>query len=57
LGGREKFMKQIWQELDTGKYSTHKQVADMLKEKFGIKGSVNLAACLMKRWKEARDGG
>ena len=49
-------MKQVWQELDTGKYSTHKQVADMLKEKFGIKGSVNLAARLMKRWKEAREG-
>ena len=28
----------------------------MLKEKFGIKGSVNLAARLMKRWKEAREG-
>ena len=29
----------------------------MLEEKFGIKGSVNLAARLMKRWKEAREGG
>ena len=48
--------EQVWQELDTGMYSTHKQVADMLKEKFGIKGSVNLAARLMKQWKEAREG-
>ena len=48
--------EQVWQELDTGKYSTHKQVADMLKEKFGISASVNLAARLMKRWQEAREG-
>ena len=47
---------QVWQELDTGKYSTHKQVADMLKEKFGISASVNLAARLMKRWQEAKEG-
>ena len=45
-----------FRELDTGKYSTHKQVADMLKEKFGISASVNLAARLMKRWQEAREG-
>ena len=48
--------EQVWQELDTGKYSTHKQVADMLKEKFGIYASVNLAARLMKRWQEAKEG-
>ena len=48
--------EQVWQELDTGKYSTHKQVADMLKEKFGISASVNLAARLMKRWQEAKEG-
>ena len=49
--------EEVFRELDTGKYRTHKAVADMLEEKFGIKGSVNLAARLMKRWKEARDGG
>ena len=48
--------EQVWQELDTGKYSTHKQVADMLKEKFGIDVSVNLSARLMKRWQEDRAG-
>ena len=47
---------EVFRELDTGKYRTHKAVADMLEEKFGIKGSVNLAARLMKRWKEAREG-
>ncbi|MBQ7497242.1 MAG: hypothetical protein IJU00_05350 [Selenomonas sp.] len=47
--------EQVWAELDTGKYSTHKAVADMLEEKFGIKASVNLAARLVKRWKMARE--
>ncbi|MBO6294069.1 MAG: hypothetical protein J6N51_17705 [Selenomonas sp.] len=47
--------EQVWAELDTGKYRTHKAVADMLKEKFGIDASVNLAARLMKRWKSARE--
>lgn len=43
-------------ELDTGKYTTNKQAAQMLKEKFGIEASVNLAARLMKRWRAAREG-
>ena len=47
--------EQVWTELDTGKYRTHKAVADMLKEKFDIDVSVNLAARLMKRWKSARE--
>ena len=45
-----------WKELDTGQYSTQKQVADMLKEKFGIDASVNVAGRLLKRWKAAREG-
>ena len=47
--------EQVWAELDTGKYRTHRAVADMLKEKFDIDASVNLAARLMKRWKSARE--
>ena len=47
--------EQVWAELDTGKYSTNKAVADMLEEKFGIKASVNLAARLVKRWKAAHE--
>ena len=47
--------EQVWAELDTGKYQTHKDVADMLKDKFGIDASVNLAARVMKRWKAARE--
>ena len=46
--------ERVWAELDTGKYDTHKEVAEMLEEKFGIKASVNLAARLVKRWKQAR---
>ena len=46
--------EQVWAELDTGNYRTHKAVADMLKDKFDIDASVNLAARLMKRWKSAR---
>ena len=46
--------EQLWAELDTGNYHTHKAVADMLKERFGIDASVNLAARLMKRWREFR---
>ena len=46
--------ERVWAELDTGKYGTHKEVAEMLEEKFGIKASVNLAASLVKRWKQAR---
>ena len=46
----------IFRELDTGKYGTKRQVADMLKEKFGVEASVNLAARLMRRWKEVRNG-
>ncbi|MBO6290703.1 MAG: hypothetical protein J6N51_00360 [Selenomonas sp.] len=46
--------EQLWAELDTGNYHTHKAVADMLKERFGIDASVNLAARLMKRWRESR---
>lgn len=42
-------------ELDTGNYRTNKAVANMLKEKFGIDASVNLAARLVKRWKQARE--
>ena len=48
--------EEVFRELDTGKYRTHKAVAGMLKEKFGISASVNLAARLMKRWQEAREG-
>ena len=48
--------EQVWAELDTGKYHTNRAVADMLKEKFGIEASVNLASRLMKRWKENREG-
>ena len=47
--------EQVYLELDTGKYRTHQQVVDMLKEKFGIKASVNLASRLVKRWKKARE--
>ena len=46
--------EQVWAELDTGNYRTHKEVAKMLEEKFGIKASVNLAARLVKRWKQDR---
>ena len=48
--------EQVWAELDTGNYHTNRAVADMLKEKFGIEASVNLASRLVKRWKEVRDG-
>ena len=48
--------EQVWAELDTGKYHTNRAVADMLKEKFGIEASVNLASRLVKRWKETREG-
>ena len=58
--GRKKKLKgieeQVWVELDTGSYRTNKAVADMLKEKFGIDASVNLASGLVKRWKETREG-
>ena len=47
--------EQVWAELDTGKYHTHKAVAAMLKEKFDIDASANLAGRLMKRWKSARE--
>lgn len=47
--------EQVWAELDTGKYRTNKAVADMLKEKFGVEASVNLASRLVKRWKETRE--
>ena len=33
-----------------------KNMADMLKEKLGIDASVNLAARLVKWWKETREG-
>ena len=46
--------EQVGAELDSGKYRTHKEVAEMLEEKFGIKASVSLAASLVKRWKQAR---
>ena len=46
--------EEAFRELDTGRYTTNKQAAEMLKEKFGIDASVNLAARLMKRWKETR---
>ena len=49
--------EQVWAELDSGKYRTHKEVAEMLEEKFGIKASVNLAARVVKRWKQARADG
>ena len=49
--------EQVWAELDSGKYRTHKDVAEMLEEKFGIKASVNLAARVVKRWKQARADG
>ena len=47
--------EQVWAELDTGKYRTQKEVAEMLEEKFDIKASVNLAGRLIKRWKSARE--
>ena len=49
--------EQVWAELDSGKYRTHKEVAVMLEEKFGIKASVNLAARVVKRWKQSRADG
>ena len=49
--------EQVWAELDSGKYRTHKEVAAMLEEKFGIKASVNLAARVVKRWKQSRADG
>ncbi len=52
---RKVMEEQVWVELDTGSYHTNKAVADMLKEKFGIEASVNLAARLVKRWKENRE--
>ena len=48
--------EQVWAELDTGNYHTNRAVADMLKGKFGIEASVNLASRLVKRWKENREG-
>ena len=48
--------EQVRAELDTGKYHTNRAVADMLKEKFGIEASANLASRLVKRWKENREG-
>ena len=47
--------EQVWAELDTGNYRTHKAVADMLKDKFDIDASLTLAARLMKRWKSVRE--
>ena len=49
--GRE---EEIWAELDKGQWQTYKDVAAMLKEKFGIGASVNLVSRLMKRWREVR---
>ena len=45
----------VFAELDKGGYNTNKQVADMLKEKFGIVASVQLASRLVKRWRKARE--
>ena len=45
----------VFAELDKGIYNTNQKVADMLKEKFGIKASVNLASRLVKRWRAARE--
>ena len=36
--------EEVYAGLDTGAYRTHQQVADMLKEKFGIAASVQLAS-------------
>ena len=47
---------EIFAELDKGLYKTHQQVADMLKDKFGIVASVQLASRLVKRWRKAREG-
>ena len=46
--------EEIFAELDKGGYSTNRQVAAMLEEKFGVKASVNLASRLVRRWKETR---
>ena len=46
---------EIFAELDKGYCKTHQQVADMLKEKFGIAASTQLASRLVKRWRKARE--
>lgn len=46
--------EKVFLELDKGGYDTHAKVAAMLKEKFGVEGSVNLAGRLVQRWKKAR---
>lgn len=46
--------KEIWAELDKEQWQTHRDVAVMLKEKFGIEASANLVSRLIKRWREER---
>lgn len=52
---RQRGIEEIWAELDRGDYRTNKQMVDVLKEKFGVEASVNLASRLVKRWKKARE--
>lgn len=47
---------EVFAELDKGECKTHQQVVDMLKERFGIVASVQLASRLVKRWRKAREG-
>ena len=46
---------EVFAELDKGDYKTQQQVVDMLKEKFGIVATRQLAARLVKRWRKARE--
>ena len=46
--------EEVFAELDKGECKTHQQVVDMLKEKFGIVATTQLASRLVSRWKKAR---
>lgn len=47
---------EIFAELDKGNCKTHQQVVDMLREKFGVVASTQLASRLVKRWRQDRAG-
>ena len=48
--------EEVFAELDKGECKTNQQVVDMLKEKFDIGATTQLASRLVKRWRKAREG-
>lgn len=46
---------EVFAELDKGNCKNHQQVVDMLKDKFGVVASRQLASRVVKRWREARE--